>query len=169
MVAGDDLPAALPWNAPTDRGHTGAPMRAARSARRERVTELFRRYIDSLVERDESRLRAVFDDPIVDLDGSDTQSREAALRYLSQWASQSDPSQLAAVSAIEPVVRSVAELRRAGRTPPTVMRPDDWLVETFPRPAGAFSLGGPLPRALLVRWVGDEPLVVGIAMPRQLR
>lgn len=166
-----ELPAAVPTGGEaTDHAQTGSVARVVLGARRERVAELYQQYVRALASRDLDALRLLFDDPVLDIEGGDSRTRESMLRHLEAFVNQNDPAQFVqALNATRPAVRSVADLRRLGRSLPAAMRADDWLVEGPGRQFAAMPMSIPLPRALLVRWVGDAPLIVGVSLPRQPR
>jgi hypothetical protein len=168
--AAGDLPPAIPTAGElTDRGQTGALARVALGARRARVAEVYLRYLQALAAQDVAALRALLDDPLVDPDGVETRSREEVIQLHQNFVLRHDLAQLAStLGGIRPAVRSVGDLRRAGRAPPRAMRPDDWLIEGPARGAVGASLPGSLPRTVLVRWIGDEPKIAGLGLSRRV-
>lgn len=168
-----ELPAAAPVKGPpSDRGQTGRAMRVVLGARRERVAELFRSYLRALGTRDPEALARLFDEVVVDLDGTAVTARADVLSAHERLMAQGDLSALLTVADTVTVsVRSTANFRAnvATERPPAAMRPGDWIIDT---PAGlghGVLMGLSLPRRFLVRWNGSEPVIVGLARMRAPR
>lgn len=160
-----DLPQAAPFRDDlTNRGQTGSPSRVALGARREQVRELFDRFVRAMRERSVAQMRPLFADPVYGMDSGNPFPRETVLAYQERLLQFVDTTQLAdALSAEPPVVRSFADYRREGRAPPAAMRPGDWVVTRPPLPHGtALSAYDLLPRAFLVRFIDEQPSIVGL-------
>lgn len=159
-----DLPAAVPVGAESsDRGQTGTLARVVLGARRERVAEIYQRYLRALAARDSEGLRVLFDRVVLlDLEGTEFRPREDVVHSIEAMSLRVDVNQLAAqLAALRPTVRSSGDLRRAARVPPRAMLSEDWLIDGPARPSGPMAL---VPRAMLIRWFGDEPLIVAISL-----
>jgi hypothetical protein len=166
-----ELPAAVPPETlPTDHAQTGSVARVVLGARRGRVVALYRAYLRAIATRDVDALAELFDDVVVDLEGLETRSRLAVVQEHERVIAQADLSQLMAMVESAPVtVRSLADYRRAasvGEPPPPAMQPGDWVV-IAPATLGHGAVAGlVLPRRMLVRWVGNEPRIVGVSRTR---
>ena len=164
MAIPGDLPAAVPVSAETsDRAQTGSLARVVLGARRERVTEIHQRYLRALAARDAEGLRVLFDRVVLlDLEGNEFRPREDVVHSIEAMSLRVDVTQLGAqLATLRPIVRSAGDLRRAGRVAPRAMQQEDWLIDGPARPMGPLML---VPRAMLIRWVADEPVIVAISL-----
>ncbi len=163
------LPSATPREATSDHAETGAPARVVLGARRERAGELFARFIRAMARRDVAGLTAMMDTSVYDLERAETLPREALAAEIETVLSRFDPSQLLALAGGRLVVRSSAEMRRLGRSYRFSTERDDWFVESSFR-GGPINMAGPLvPRTVMVRFLGDDPVIEGLSLPLRNR
>jgi hypothetical protein len=164
---GDLPPAVPPSDAMGDHAETGTPARVVLGARRDRANEAFLQFMRAIGRRDLAALGTMLDATVYDLDSGETYPRETWISDLDAMLSRVYPSQvLAAVPTMRVVVRSAAEMRRQGRTFRFNVGSDDWFVESALRVASPTLATAQLPRVVMVRFLGDEPVIEGFVQSR---
>jgi hypothetical protein len=166
VPAGDLAPAVPPTTDNGDRGETGQLARVVLGGRRQRVTDLFFRYVHAVASRDLASVAPLFDATVFNLaDASESWTREQIIAQHERLFGIADTtSLLEAIPRMRPTIESAADLRHVGRPLPSGMRADDWLIESPLQVPPTI----PLPHRYLVRFIGDSPVIVG-ALQRGMR
>jgi hypothetical protein len=161
---GGDLPAAEPESeGAADRAETGSTARIILGARRQRSVEAFQRFQRAVARRDIAAIASMLDASVYSIDSGESLPREAAVAEIEALLARADPNLLAAqIAAFRPVARSAAEYRRVGRSTRVAITPDDWFVEPTQRVVGRGGMSPPV-NTVMVRFVGDEPVIAGFA------
>ena len=145
-------------------GLTGHPVSLSLDTRRERVIEVFNRYVAALGERSAQELRSLFAEQITALGMSGREMPPFAREAVILW--HEPVFQAVGRTGLQPSATRVLSFDEC-RTQNcgTAMRPGDWYIDWRSAAVRQPGLAGMMstPNSLLVRWIDDEPRIVGMS------